>query len=101
MAGKQFTHFSPYRLRGAFGDQCFIEISLSADEGPLHGYPQTEYDRPAHAIASFLDNQCGQIDSIIEEAKSSVEEYKKWRSILIFEAITKGIDPNVEKKIAA
>ena len=50
------------------------------------------------AIASFLDNQCGQIDSIIEEAKSSVEEYKKWRSILIFEAITKGIDPNIEKK---
>ena len=33
---------------GAFGDQCFIEISLSVDEGPLHGYPQTEYDRSAH-----------------------------------------------------
>ena len=51
-----------------------------------------------NAIVRFLDNQCGQIDSIIEEAKSSIEEYKKWRSILIFEAITKGIDPNVEKK---
>ena len=45
---EHFTHFSPYRLRGAFGDQCFIEISLSADEDPLHGYPQTEYDHPAH-----------------------------------------------------
>ena len=49
-------------------------------------------------ISCFLDKQCEQIDSIIEEAKSSIEEYKKWRSILIFEAITKGIDPNVEKK---
>ena len=32
-----------------------------------------------NAIVRFLDNQCGQIDSIIEEAKSSVAEYKKLR----------------------
>lgn len=43
------------------------------------------------AIASFLDNQCGQIDSIIEEAKSSIAEYKKLREAVIFEAVTRGI----------
>ena len=51
-----------------------------------------------NAIVRFLDNQCGQIDSIIEEAKSSIEEYKKLRSSIIFEAVTKGINPLAEMK---
>lgn len=51
-----------------------------------------------NAIVQFLDNQCGQIDSIIEEAKSSIEEYKKWRASIIFEAVTKGLNPLAEMK---
>lgn len=44
-----------------------------------------------NAIVRFLDNQCGQIDSIIEEAKSSIAEYKNLREAVIFEAVTRGI----------
>lgn len=44
-----------------------------------------------NAIIRFLDEQCEQIDSIIEEAKSSVAEYKKLREAVIFEAVTRGI----------
>lgn len=44
-----------------------------------------------NAIVRFLDNQCGQIDSIIEEAKSGIAEYKKLREAVIFEAVTRGI----------
>ena len=51
-----------------------------------------------NAIVRFLDNQCGQIDSIIEEAKSSIEEYKKWRASIVFEAVTKGLNPLAEMK---
>ena len=51
-----------------------------------------------NTIVRFLDEQCAQIDSIIDGAKSSVVEYKKWRSVLIFEAITKGINPSAKKK---
>ena len=51
-----------------------------------------------NAIVRFLDNQCGQIDSIIEEAKSSIEEYKKWRASIICEAVTKGLNPLAEMK---
>lgn len=40
-------------------------------------------------IVHFLDNQCAQKDSIIEDTKSSIEEYKKWKISLIFEAMTK------------
>ena len=42
-------------------------------------------------IADFLDDQVSQIDSIIEEAKSSIEEYKQWKASVIFEAVTKGL----------
>ena len=51
-----------------------------------------------NAIVCFLDNQCGQIDSIIEEAKSNIEEYKKWRASIIFEAVSKGLNPLAEMK---
>ena len=45
-----------------------------------------------------MDDQCAKIDTLISEAKASIEEYKKWKASLIFEAVTKGLDPNVEMK---
>lgn len=50
------------------------------------------------AIANYLDEKCGAIDEIIEQAKATIEEYKAWKSSVIFEAVTKGLDPNVEMK---
>lgn len=50
------------------------------------------------AIAAYLDNQCAQIDSIIEEARASIEEYKEWKAAIIFEAVTKGLDRDAEKR---
>lgn len=49
-------------------------------------------------IVRFLDERCAQIDEIIEETKSGVAEYKKWRASVIFEAVTKGIESGVEMK---
>lgn len=49
-------------------------------------------------IAKFLDEQCEKIDSICKEAQSSIHEYKSWKSSIIYEAVTKGLDPNVETK---
>lgn len=50
------------------------------------------------AIAAYLDDQCTKIDTLIEEAKASIEEYKQWKASLIFEAVTKGLDSNAEMK---
>ena len=50
------------------------------------------------AIAAYLDDQCAKIDSLIEEAKTSIEEYKQWKASLIYEAVTKGLDPSVDMK---
>ena len=50
------------------------------------------------AIADYLDETCSQIDEIIAEAKASIDEYKELRQGVIFEAVTKGLDKNVEMK---
>lgn len=50
------------------------------------------------AIGDYLDETCSKIDEIIAEAKASIDEYKKLRQGVIFEAVTKGLDKNVEMK---
>lgn len=50
------------------------------------------------AIAAYLDEKCATIDAIIAEAKSSIEEYKSWKASVIFETVTKGLDPNAEMR---
>ena len=39
-------------------------------------------------IAEYLDKKVTEIDSIIEESKKSIEEYKAWKQSVIFEAVT-------------
>lgn len=48
------------------------------------------------AIADYLDETCSKIDEIIAEAKASIDEYKELKQSVIFEAVTKGLDKNVE-----
>lgn len=50
------------------------------------------------AIAAYLDRETERIDAIIAEAKASIEEYKAWKASIIYEAVTKGLDPNAEMK---
>ena len=55
-------------------------------------------DDEQSAIAAYLDTQCAKIDEIIAQAKASIEDYKQWKASIIYEAVTKGLDPNVEMK---
>lgn len=50
------------------------------------------------AIAAYLDEKCATIDAIIAEAKATIDEYKAWKASVIFEAVTKGLNPNAEMK---
>ena len=50
------------------------------------------------AIAEYLDKKIAHIDSIIAEAKASIEEYKAWKASIIYEAVTKGLDQDAEVK---
>lgn len=51
-------------------------------------------------IAKFLDNKCFEIENTIANIKSTIAEYKDWKSSIIHEAITKGLTPNVEMKVS-
>lgn len=51
-----------------------------------------------YVIASYLDGKVAYIDSIINEVKASIDEYKQWKASIIYEAVTKGLDPNAEMK---
>ena len=50
------------------------------------------------AIADFLDGKCAAIDAIVEEAKAGIEEYAKWKQSVVFQAVTKGLDPHAKRK---
>lgn len=49
-------------------------------------------------IADFLDVKVLDIDSAIERIKLVIEDYKKYKNSLITEAVTKGINHNIQMK---
>ena len=49
-------------------------------------------------IASFLDNIVGKIDEIIAQQKKMIELLNERKQIIINNAVTKGLDPNVKMK---
>ncbi|MBB6402669.1 type I restriction enzyme S subunit [Methanococcus maripaludis] len=49
-------------------------------------------------IAKYLDEKVGQIDSIIDKTKSSIDDYKSYKQSIITETVTKGLDPTVTMK---
>ena len=51
-----------------------------------------------HAIANFLDNKTQQIDELIRAKERKIELLQEYRASLIHQAVTKGLDPNVEMK---
>ena len=49
-------------------------------------------------IADYLDSKCSKIDSIIEKQQAVIEKLKEYKLSVITEAVTKGLNPDVEMK---
>lgn len=49
-------------------------------------------------IADYLDTKCSKIDTIIEKQKAIIEKLKEYKISVITEAVTKGINSEVEMK---
>lgn len=82
-----FNHIGGDGVRSALNAKDLLNIpylKVSSDE--------------QQAIADYLDETCSKIDEIIAEAKASIDEYKGLKQSVIFEAVTKGLDKNVEMK---
>ena len=86
----------------------FIEYCNSISEGVK--MPRTDVDDILNAqiplasyeeqtqIADFLDRKTGQIDELIRIKERRIELLREQRTALINQAVTKGLDPNVEMK---
>ena len=51
-----------------------------------------------HRIADFLDSKCSQIDQISKKIQEEIDTLEEYKKSVITEAVTKGLDPNVEMK---
>lgn len=49
-------------------------------------------------LVDYLGEKCSQIEQIVADIKASIEEYKAWKASIIYEAVTKGLDPHAEMK---
>lgn len=50
------------------------------------------------AIADFLDAKCADIDSLTADIQKQINLLKEYKKSVITQAVTKGLDPNVEMK---
>ena len=96
-----------FSLRYYYYLACVFDYNYYISQTTLPGMTQTNYNNmkfpcpsldEQSAIAAYLDAQCAKIDEIIAQAKASIEDYKQWKASIIYEAVTKGLDPNVEMK---
>ena len=85
---------------------------ISVVDGSTYGakMPRANWDFISHmilpcppkkeqeAIASYLDYKVGQIDVAIAEKEQMLEDLKNYRTAIISEAVTKGLDKNAEMK---
>lgn len=50
------------------------------------------------AIADYLDSKCSQIDQLTDNIKQQIASLSEYKKALITQAVTKGLDPDVEMK---
>ena len=61
----------------------------------LYTFPS--YDEQ-ESIADFLDEHCGELDSIIKDLEVQVERLKQYKKSLITETVTKGLNRSIEMR---
>ena len=83
----------------AHGEGVSFDNRWTLNNETLMNYPIVlPSEKEQNNIVSFLDSKCAEIDKAIDATKASIEEYKKLRQAIITEAVTKGLDPDVEMK---
>lgn len=70
----------------------FTEEQLGTINTPV---PPVEVQKK---IADFLDYKCAEIDSLYVDIEKQIEVLEEYKKSIITEAVTKGIDPDVEMK---
>lgn len=92
-----------YYIMSIYGEQfdlfasgtTFKEISADAFANFKLPYPDYETQKQ---ITSFLDARCAEIDALISAKEKTNALLKERRQSIIYEAVTKGLDPTVSMK---
>lgn len=104
------TFLKPLYVKYLLNNHGFAEEFYRWGNGIVADLWSTRYDKmkrillpippipDQQKIATFLDQKCSEIDHILEKTRESIEEYKKLKQSIITEAVTKGLDKNVEMK---
>ena len=83
-----------FRLKNA-GNSTIIHLYQGDFAEFSYTFPNTNAQC---AIADFLDAQCTKIDSVIADIEKQIETLQKYKTSLITEAVTKGLDQSVPMK---
>lgn len=102
---KFFDHYYKYLFK-SFSFISEIQTSVvGIREGKNISYPELSYsllpipDKAEQtAIANFLDDKTAKIDKAIAQKERLIELLKERKQIIIQNAVTKGLDPNVKFK---
>jgi type I restriction enzyme S subunit len=115
LCGYHLAHIRPceefidgrYLMRSFNAYPLYVQFKVSANgitrygigkydiENALFILPTTNEQK---AISVFLDKKTSLIDGLIEKKKRQIELLKEQRQAMINQAVTKGINPNVEMK---
>ena len=72
-----------------------IRLTLSFDELKKIIVPTPKQSLQS-AIVNYLDEKCGEIDSLIALQEQMIEKLKAYKQSVITEAVTKGLNPNAK-----
>lgn len=97
------SSFLKYYLEGLFPmimDQGSAKSTVDSVRLPmLQGFKVVVFNEAEQQkIIDFLDEKVGEIDSVIAKTKETIEDYKKYKQAIITNAVTKGLNPDVEMK---
>lgn len=82
-----FNNLGDAGVRSSLNSTELLEIQL-----PIPPYIEQQ------RIANFLDIQCNKIDDLMSDVQSQIETLEDYKKSVISEAVTKGLNPNVEFK---
>lgn len=84
--GRKFNHYAKN-----------IRYTLNYEDFSTLPIVQPPIDRQCR-IADYLDEKCSKIDAIIEKQQTVIEKLKAYKLSIITEAVTNGLNPDVEMK---
>ncbi|MCR5020840.1 restriction endonuclease subunit S, partial [Ruminococcus sp.] len=78
---------------------CRGSIIVNLTKAILHDMPVIiPTIKEQKTISKYLDSKCEEIDSVISDIQSQIEALEEYKRSVITEAVTKGLDPDVEMR---